>query len=326
MPVLRDAGRPDARRLHADLADRPGRHGQRLARPAQRRPLRRRRPPSSCSTRASSAAPARSASGARARILARLAPSPHRAPPRRGRVAERASPTSCSSTSRASPSTATATSRRLGVEARLRLFLDVLAAVAHAHANLIVHRDIKPSNVLVANGRPGEAPRLRHRQASRGGTGTGRSDGADARRRPGAHAGVRRAGAGHRRRGHDRDRRLRPGRAALRASDRTASGGGVAAIARGPPPSRSSKRSRRRRPVRRRAVHDPMAPPSAPGRPRHDRRQGAEERPRGALRVGDGPGRRRPALPRAPSRSPRAPTPRRIAPQVRRAATARPWR
>jgi serine/threonine protein kinase len=38
---------------------------------------------------------------------------------------------------------------RLSVEARVRLFLDVLAAVAHAHANLIVHRDIKPSNVLV---------------------------------------------------------------------------------------------------------------------------------------------------------------------------------
>jgi serine/threonine-protein kinase len=38
---------------------------------------------------------------------------------------------------------------RLGVAERLRLFLDVLAAVAHAHANLIVHRDIKPSNVLV---------------------------------------------------------------------------------------------------------------------------------------------------------------------------------
>jgi tetratricopeptide (TPR) repeat protein len=35
------------------------------------------------------------------------------------------------------------------VESRVRLFLDVLAAVAHAHANLIVHRDIKPSNVLV---------------------------------------------------------------------------------------------------------------------------------------------------------------------------------
>src|SRR5216684_1902444 len=37
----------------------------------------------------------------------------------------------------------------LNIEARIRLFLDVLAAVAHAHANLIVHRDIKPSNVLV---------------------------------------------------------------------------------------------------------------------------------------------------------------------------------
>jgi serine/threonine protein kinase len=41
---------------------------------------------------------------------------------------------------------------KLDVEARVRLFLDVLAAVAHAHANLIVHRDIKPSNVLVTIG------------------------------------------------------------------------------------------------------------------------------------------------------------------------------
>jgi serine/threonine-protein kinase len=37
----------------------------------------------------------------------------------------------------------------LDVDARVRLFLDVLAAVAHAHAHLIVHRDIKPANVLV---------------------------------------------------------------------------------------------------------------------------------------------------------------------------------
>ena len=38
----------------------------------------------------------------------------------------------------------------LGIEARLRLFLNVLDVVAHAHANLVVHRDIKPPNVLVS--------------------------------------------------------------------------------------------------------------------------------------------------------------------------------
>ncbi len=38
---------------------------------------------------------------------------------------------------------------RLGAEARVRLFLGVLAAVAHAHARLILHRDLKPSNILV---------------------------------------------------------------------------------------------------------------------------------------------------------------------------------
>ena len=37
----------------------------------------------------------------------------------------------------------------LSIEARIGLFLDVLAAVGHAHANLIVHRDIKPSNIHV---------------------------------------------------------------------------------------------------------------------------------------------------------------------------------
>ena len=41
--------------------------------------------------------------------------------------------------------------RALDVEARIRIFLNVLEAVAHAHANLIVHRDLKPSNVLVRN-------------------------------------------------------------------------------------------------------------------------------------------------------------------------------
>lgn len=37
----------------------------------------------------------------------------------------------------------------LDAAARIRLFLDVLAAVAHAHSRLILHRDLKPSNILV---------------------------------------------------------------------------------------------------------------------------------------------------------------------------------
>jgi eukaryotic-like serine/threonine-protein kinase len=41
------------------------------------------------------------------------------------------------------------TTRRLSVEARVRLILDVLRALAHAHSNLVIHRDIKPTNILV---------------------------------------------------------------------------------------------------------------------------------------------------------------------------------
>jgi serine/threonine-protein kinase len=37
----------------------------------------------------------------------------------------------------------------LDTAARLRLFVTVVRAVAHAHAHLVVHRDLKPSNVLV---------------------------------------------------------------------------------------------------------------------------------------------------------------------------------
>jgi tetratricopeptide (TPR) repeat protein len=39
--------------------------------------------------------------------------------------------------------------RRLGVEARLRICLQVCEAVDCAHRNLIVHRDLKPGNILV---------------------------------------------------------------------------------------------------------------------------------------------------------------------------------
>ncbi len=48
--------------------------------------------------------------------------------------------------------------QKLDLKSRVRLFLDVLAAVAHAHAHLIVHRDIKPSNVMVT--RDGEVKLL----------------------------------------------------------------------------------------------------------------------------------------------------------------------
>jgi serine/threonine-protein kinase len=44
---------------------------------------------------------------------------------------------------------------RLDVDARIRLFGDVAAAVQYAHGHLVVHRDIKPSNILVtAEGQP----------------------------------------------------------------------------------------------------------------------------------------------------------------------------
>ena len=39
--------------------------------------------------------------------------------------------------------------QRLSVRQRLKLFLDVCAAVQYAHTRLIVHRDLKPGNVLV---------------------------------------------------------------------------------------------------------------------------------------------------------------------------------
>lgn len=52
------------------------------------------------------------------------------------------------------PITSWADRRRLTVDRRIDLFLEVAEAVQYAHVRLVVHRDIKPSNVMVG-GEPG---------------------------------------------------------------------------------------------------------------------------------------------------------------------------
>jgi serine/threonine protein kinase/tetratricopeptide (TPR) repeat protein len=52
---------------------------------------------------------------------------------------------------RGEPITDYAQKLNLDVRTRLQLFLQVCAAVSHAHANLVVHRDLKPSNILVTS-------------------------------------------------------------------------------------------------------------------------------------------------------------------------------
>ena len=49
------------------------------------------------------------------------------------------------------PITHFADEHRLGVDDRLRLFVEVCRVVQYAHARLVIHRDLKPSNILVTS-------------------------------------------------------------------------------------------------------------------------------------------------------------------------------
>src|SRR5262249_48581618 len=48
-------------------------------------------------------------------------------------------------------------SHKLSTSERLKLFLEICAAVQHAHQNLIVHRDLKPNNIVIT---PDGTPKL----------------------------------------------------------------------------------------------------------------------------------------------------------------------
>jgi len=51
-------------------------------------------------------------------------------------------------------------SRRLGIEARLDLFLRVCDGVQHAHLNAVLHRDLKPANILVTTEGGAPTPKI----------------------------------------------------------------------------------------------------------------------------------------------------------------------
>ncbi len=76
---------------------------------------------------------------------------------------------------RGAPVTEYCDDAKLSTRQRVELFLDVLAAVQHAHQKGIIHRDLKPSNILVSShdGKPvvkvidgGQGDRLWHRQGA----------------------------------------------------------------------------------------------------------------------------------------------------------------
>ena len=100
-------------------AARPGRHGQRVARAAQRRPYDGAVGGQAAQHGADRRTPASERFKREGSILARLHASAHRPPARRRRQRRRPALPGARATSKASPSTATATRRRLDVEARV---------------------------------------------------------------------------------------------------------------------------------------------------------------------------------------------------------------
>jgi serine/threonine protein kinase len=82
------------------------------------------------------------------RILAQLT-HPHIAQLHDGGVAASGTPYFTLEYVEGEPITKYCDGRRLTIRDRLRLVLQVCAAVAYAHRNLIVHRDLKPSNIFV---------------------------------------------------------------------------------------------------------------------------------------------------------------------------------
>ncbi len=81
-------------------------------------------------------------------ILARLV-HPHIAHLVDGGVSESGRPYFVMEKVEGTPITTFCIHHQMGIDGRVRLFLQVLDAVAFAHRNLIVHRDLKPSNILV---------------------------------------------------------------------------------------------------------------------------------------------------------------------------------